>query len=594
MTVFEYFLFYETNEKFYFDPCTMDRLPIDSNGSCLIIDRFSTDVYISPRSSLPYSAANKLVYGIFGILGLVTCKHLVLITKRRLTATINGEYVYAVESTEVFPYLIEHQRSRSVEELNENQIYFQMLQTFLDFKYFYFSPTYDLTHTLQTLQNTDADFIRQPLFYRADRRFVWNDHMMSDLRKVDKADQYMMPVMLGFVESLDQCLVKQTRLQVTLVSRRSVQRAGVRFFSRGLDLEGNVSNFVESEQIVEHDRFLTSHVQTRGSIPLFWSQKPNLERLPWPRIRTDQDHVSAFKRHAKSHAALYNDKLCFLNLISKSGREKQLATAFEHLCSTVTDFVKYVAFDFHKECKNLDWSKLQSFLDELKPIILDFGYFCCQKNNLLDPEVKRQTGTFRTNCIDCLDRTNVVQSMLAFRSMEFQLKDLQILSPTDNLVEFYNLVTQFNNLWADNGDALSVHYAGTGALKADFTRTGSRTKMGLLSDGLNTGWRYYINNFTDGFRQDAIDFALGAAARPIANAEHNPSVNARNVKLYEWEWRHYVGILLLFVSSMFLLALLLSTDSTFCFGWGVVVVMVLLYAYYTGEQIVCRPKLKSD
>ncbi len=33
-----------------------------------------------------------------------------------------------------------------------------------------------------------------------------------------------------------------------------------------------------------------------------------------------------------------------------------------------------------------------------------------------------QQGVFRTNCIDCLDRTNVVQSMLAQKCLESQLQ----------------------------------------------------------------------------------------------------------------------------------------------------------------------------
>ena len=36
--------------------------------------------------------------------------------------------------------------------------------------------------------------------------------------------------------------------------------------------------------------------------------------------------------------------------------------------------------------------------------------------------VSVQQGVFRTNCIDCLDRTNVVQSMFARRSLLHQLQ----------------------------------------------------------------------------------------------------------------------------------------------------------------------------
>ncbi len=63
----------------------------------------------------------------------------------------------------------------------------------------------------------------------------------------------------------------------------------------------------------------------------------------------------------------------------------------------------------------------------------------------------------------------------------------------------------FKNVWADNGDIVSIEYSGTGALKADFTRTGQRTFAGLMRDGLNASMRYFKNNFADGFRQVIIN-----------------------------------------------------------------------------------------
>jgi len=48
---------------------------------------------------------------------------------------------------------------------------------------------------------------------------------------------------------------------------------------------------------------------------------------------------------------------------------------------------------------------------------------------------------------------------------------------------------------------ISIQYSGTGALKTDFTRTGKRTKLGAIKDGLNSLTRYYKNNFADGYRQ---------------------------------------------------------------------------------------------
>lgn len=56
---------------------------------------------------------------------------------------------------------------------------------------------------------------------------------------------------------------------------------------------------------------------------------------------------------------------------------------------------------------------------------------------------------------------------------------------------------------------MSKAYSGTGALKADFTRTGVRSTKGLLNDGQNSIERYIRNNFFDVTRQDAFDLVLG-------------------------------------------------------------------------------------
>ena len=95
----------------------------------------------------------------------------------------------------------------------------------------------------------------------------------------------------------------------------------------------------------------------------------------------------------------------------------------------------------------------------------------------------QQTAVVRTNCMDCSDRANVVQSMIARWTMTRQLLDVGVLQPgqsQDDELEFRDL---FRNVWADNADVVSNSYSGTGALKTDFTRTGDRTKAGIFQDG---------------------------------------------------------------------------------------------------------------
>ena len=56
-------------------------------------------------------------------------------------------------------------------------------------------------------------------------------------------------------------------------------------------------------------------------------------------------------------------------------------------------------------------------------------------------------------------------------------------------------------MWSDHADLISKAYAGTGALKTDFTRTGKRTRAGAFEDIYKSALRYWKNNYFDGARQ---------------------------------------------------------------------------------------------
>lgn len=99
-----------------------------------------------------------------------------------------------------------------------------------------------------------------------------------------------------------------------IISRRSIHRAGTRLFSRGIDANGNVSNFVETEQIVEANGSKSSFVQTRGSIPLFWQQAPNLKYKPKPQLIPHENHLIACARHFESQIFHYGKQI-IVNLV---------------------------------------------------------------------------------------------------------------------------------------------------------------------------------------------------------------------------------------------------------------------------------------
>jgi hypothetical protein len=173
----------------------------------------------------------------------------------------------------------------------------------------------------------------------------------------------------------------------------------------------------------------------------------------------------------------------------------------------------------------LQWHRAQLLLNQLEPALQKQAYFRAvdmpaDTSGRLDVR-SLQTSVVRTNCMDCLDRTNVVQSMLARYTLNRMFHDLGVLPrdetfTTDSTFEFL-----FRNIWADNADVVSKSYSGTGALKTDFTRTGKRTKAGALQDLSNSITRYAKNNFLDGPKQDAFDLFLGVHLPSTKNISVN-------------------------------------------------------------------------
>lgn len=158
-------------------------------------------------------------------------------------------------------------------------------------------------------------------------------------------------------------------------------------------------------------------------------------------------------------------------------------------------------FDFHAVCRGMKFEKVSLLVDALQSSLDQFGSTVEIGGKLL----KKQVGVIRTNCMDCLDRTNVAQSACASRILEKQLADegIEINLEKDPTTQW------FNTLWADNGDAISKQYSSTAALKGDYTRTRKRNYRGAINDLGLTLSRYYTNLVSDFFSQAAIDYLLG-------------------------------------------------------------------------------------
>ena len=382
-----------------------------------------------------------------------------------------------------------------------------MLNLVLSTPYFFFSPTADLTQTQQRLFLAAEEDLKKPLLARADKRFVFNLEMLQPIPAA--AARFAVPLVHGAVFVQSKCSIDGRQFAWYVISRRSRHRVGTRFFMRGCDEDGRVANFVETEQIVVDGSgtALASFVQTRGSMPMFWSQEPDIRYMPRSRMAKRDDHVDGFLAHFKEQIPLYGDQV-IVNLIDQKGMQGELEVNLRNVANEADlKQVHYVAFDFHKECAKMRFDKLSKLIAALQGHISQFDYF--YKNDAHANDIKMQKGVFRTNCMDCLDRTNVVQSLLASENLKVVLSRMGILRPGDDILRKDSFQPVFKHVWADHADMISVQYSGTGALKTDFTRTGKRTYYGALQDGWNSMIRYYLNNFMDGDRTDAQRYFVG-------------------------------------------------------------------------------------
>lgn len=308
---------------------------------------------------------------------------------------------------------------------------------------------------------------------------------------------------------------------LTLISRRSIKRAGLRYLRRGVDDEGNAANSVETEQILSSSTWDTSEdkifsfTQYRGSIPLFFSQSPYSLKPQVNTWGTPETNGKAFKRHFSDLHSRYGSIYC-ASLVDKSGNEGKIGEAYEQQAHALNSNggidgqgkeLGFEWFDFHNICRGMRFENVSRLMDSLGPFLKSTSW-----TEIENDEVKqKQSGVLRTNCMDCLDRTNVVQSACARTALENQLSlgSFSIDLQNDPSTKW------FNTLWADNGDAISRQYAGTAALKGDYTRTRKRQITGALADFGLTLTRYYNNIVNDYFTQAVIDYILGRATDSI-------------------------------------------------------------------------------
>ena len=477
------------------------------------------------NESLSLSHAFKISLKVDAIYGKIKLNHhsyLIVVDRSKLIGRITDKKVYQVLSTH-FINISEDPEAKDSStvpaggvKLDEKLI--AMMKEHLDSGFLYYSDNYCLTSNLQSQLGKETNYSDHDSSFFINMTFA---EKFTTLK--GNSYSFVAGFIYGFVSQTDVFLKNGKIATFTLLSRKHVKRLGSRFYSRGIDTNGNVSNFAETETILEipegeNTKRIISHVQIRGSIPLYWSQKPTLNYTPKIELeKNDSANEQAMKHHFRRLTRKYNGVQC-INLIDKKGSQLKIGSSFDRIFKGVKEadgemskLINLEWFDYHYECRNMNIAKIKNLIQFISVNISNYGYFeatiSTSENQSSVTFKKTQKGVIRTNCIDCLDRTNVFQSVfsrLVLNEILFSIG--QGKENYDCLTEFHGkFETVFRNDWTDNANALSKLYSGTNALKTDFTRTGKRTIMGMIDDGKNSATRYFYNNLTDHHKQNTMD-----------------------------------------------------------------------------------------
>ncbi|XP_074566379.1 phosphoinositide phosphatase SAC2-like isoform X2 [Curcuma longa] len=131
------------------------------------------------------------------------------------------------------------------------------------------------------------------------------------------------------------------------------------------------------------------------------------------------------------------------------------------------------------------------------------------QSNIFAKPIKFQKGILRTNCIDCLDRTNVAQYAFGLAALGHQLHavgsreavKITLHSPlADDLMVLYEKM----------GDKLALQYGGSPAHNKIFSERRGQWKAATQSqEFLRTIQRHYSNAYMDVEKQHSINLFLG-------------------------------------------------------------------------------------
>ncbi|ESL10688.1 hypothetical protein TRSC58_01574 [Trypanosoma rangeli SC58] len=420
--------------------------------------------------------------------------------------------------------------------------------------------------------------------YQSLRTFQWNSpllHAFASLHLPDGSSFSYVPAFIRGLVAMPPA--PADGVQLLLISRLSYRWAGTRYNRRGLDLAGTGTSAIfsistlwvfsaetnEQENNVTPASFngrkrMASYQVLRGSIPLYWSQRANLALTPEITIASPGRAVFGLRLHLKLLNELLpaTSTLHCLDTTSSSEVECSLSKAFAFAVTKFreSDARHDVSFDVHytkydlkdKLRRRLPYDEIFQGVNELfnggvegaKRVDFSRWYSQPLSTDENDSDVRtdhtcsrvwrqssQQEHYIRVNCLDCLDRTNLVQSMIVVDVLPRMIRYVRGRDhaannnhgSNDGAAEdsekeegvYEESIKLCKELWAQQGRALSELYAGSEPHLLRFLVKGTLGLYALQQAVLIASRRWLQQNFCDGDKQDIIS---------ILTRQHDPAL----------------------------------------------------------------------
>ncbi|OEL15624.1 Phosphoinositide phosphatase SAC1 [Dichanthelium oligosanthes] len=476
-------------------------------------------------------------YGIAGCIKFLESYYLILVTKRRQIGCICGHAIYCIDESQMIT--IPHSTVQTDVATSKNELRYRKLLASVDLtKDFFYSYTYPIMQSLQ--QNVTSAGMKEMPY---ENLFVWNTFLTEPIRSRCRNTLWTVALVHGHYKQVRLAIFGRD-INVILISRRSRHFAGTRYLKRGVNDHGKVANDVETEQIVFEEEAVQRYDPT----------------------------YEATKLHFDDLAQRYGHPIIILNLIKtveKRPREMMLRREYFNAVGYLNQNVpeekklRFIHWDFHKFAKSKsanvlgvlgkvagealdltgfyysgkpkvqkkrstqlsrtstardgsldirtcsgDLSRLSSNADALSCTGFQDMRNEANKQEYLADTPCYQTGVLRTNCIDCLDRTNVAQYAYGLAALGRQLHVMG-LTDVSKIHPDSSIASALMEMYQSMGDALAHQYGGSAAHNTVFPERQGKWKATTQSrEFLKSIKRYYSNAYTDGEKQDAINLVV--------------------------------------------------------------------------------------